>query len=394
MIYPYQRPRYSPPETEPPPKRARTEGTDPPPEENIAGHSRDGEETGTSYPTDSVRKYSTLKPFLLNATFDFNPYTMAAYTNSTWKRLDSAWTNLKLCEKFLCKKFEWPLTEENVSDFCTWALEKKNLTPPTVKAYLSSLGTILKLDGKSDANCHTFKISSILRGAENISNKNEGSKRLAMTLSNLKLLGHEIAKSNDWSNFSKQVIWTACCISFFGSLRMGEILCLNETKFDSTSSFLWGDLSIREDSWTIHIKKPKSRSCQGEFVDIFKFPGNNCCPVGALKTLKTMAKSTQKHLPVFMFENGKLLTKNNFNTTIRGLLKNRLGEKAELFSGHSFRAGIPSAIAKSKNVNSETMAKSWGRWHSDSYQRYMRLKIDQRKVMFNKICDILNYCEI
>jgi hypothetical protein len=394
VIYPYQRPRYIQTTAEPPPKRARTEVPDPPPDENVAGSNSAEEESGTCIPIDSVRKYSTTKSYLLNTTFDFNSYTMAAYTNSTWKRLDSAWTSLKHCEKFLCKKFEWPLSEENITHYCNWALEKKNLSPKTVKAYLSCLATISKLDGKSDASCKTFKVNSILRGAENLANESPVSKRLAMTLPSLKLLGHEIAKSNNWANFSKQVIWTACCVSFFGSLRMGEILCLNEHKFDSTSTLLWGDLSIREDSWTLHIKKPKSRSCQGEFVDIFKFPGNNCCPVKALKVLKSMSKSTKKHMPVFMFENGKLLTKNIFNETIRGLLKNTLGQKAELFSGHSFRAGIPSAIAKSKNVNSETMAKSWGRWHSDSYQRYMRLKLDQRKILFNKICDVLNCCEI
>ena len=47
--------------------------------------------------------------------------------------------------------------------------------------------------------------------------------RLVMTLDTLKILGHEIAKTN-WDTMNKQVVWAASCLAFFGSCRIGEIL--------------------------------------------------------------------------------------------------------------------------------------------------------------------------
>ncbi len=44
-----------------------------------------------------------------------------------------------------------------------------------------------------------------------------------MALSLLKILGHSIAKSN-WTNFSKNVQWSASCMSFFGSFRLVKLL--------------------------------------------------------------------------------------------------------------------------------------------------------------------------
>ena len=48
-----------------------------------------------------------------------------------------------------------------------------------------------------------------------------------MTLELLKILGHEIAKT-DWPENSKQVLWCACTTAFFGSFRLGEILPKSE----------------------------------------------------------------------------------------------------------------------------------------------------------------------
>jgi len=44
-----------------------------------------------------------------------------------------------------------------------------------------------------------------------------------MTLALLKLIGHQIAKS-DWSDDSKLTVWGACTTAFFGAFRIGEIL--------------------------------------------------------------------------------------------------------------------------------------------------------------------------
>ena len=93
--------------------------------------------------------------------------------------------------------------------------------------------------------------------------------------------------------------------------------------------------------------------------------------------------------PVFSFDSGKLLTPLNFNNTIRSLLRPHLGNIAEEYSSHSFRAAIPSALAKLPNLASEDEIKCWGRWESDAFKRYTRLRLDQRLAIHKKVTTAL-----
>jgi hypothetical protein len=103
----------------------------------------------------------------------------------------------------------------------------------------------------------------------------------------LKLLGNKIAVA-DWSTDSKRIFWTASCLAFFGSFRLGEILSPNDSIF-SRETLTWDDIQIFEDHAIINIRFPKSlRSKRGDFVDIFPFP--DCCPLSALKGLRESKK--------------------------------------------------------------------------------------------------------
>ena len=106
-----------------------------------------------------------------------------------------------------------------------------------------------------------------------------------MTIELLRILGHEIALA-DWSSDSKRVFWSACCTLFFGSFLIGEILSSSEKSFDPSSCLLCGDVKFRQNSILIHVKMPKVKSKEGDYVDLFEFEEKNCCPVGALWGLK------------------------------------------------------------------------------------------------------------
>ena len=106
-----------------------------------------------------------------------------------------------------------------------------------------------------------------------------------MTIQLLRILGHEIALA-DWSSDSKRVFWSACCTLFFGSFLIGEILSSSEKSFDPSSCLLCGDVKFRQNSILIHVKMPKVKSKEGDYMDLFKFEEKNCCPVRALRGLK------------------------------------------------------------------------------------------------------------
>ncbi len=52
---------------------------------------------------------------------------------------------------------------------------------------------------------------------------------------------------------------------------------------------------------------------------------------------------------------------------------------------HSFRAGIPSCLSMFPELASCDDIKGWGRWQSDCYEKYTRLKLPQRQKIFGKI---------
>jgi hypothetical protein len=227
----------------------------------------------------------------------------------------------------------------------------------------------------------------MLRGAKNVSLYTElsNSSRFAMSFPLLKIIGHEIAKSN-WDLDRKNVFWAACCTAFFGSFRLGEILPKSEGTEPETLT--WNRVHFTaKNSAVINIRFPKViRNSTGDFMDIFEIKNSSFCPFSALKNLaKSNQQNVLRNLPVFQFKNGKNLTVNIFTRTMISLLEKHVGKQAKNFSGHSFRAGIPSALANTPNLASDSDIMVWGRWSSDSYKSYTRLKHNARLAIFKKI---------
>ena len=108
-------------------------------------------------------------------------------------------------------------------------------------------------------------------------------------------------------------------------------LCISDSNFDPLSCLLWKDVKFKKDSIIIHVKIPKSRNPEGDFIDLFRFDENSCCPVRALIGLKNhSALSSFPDKPVFSFDSGKLRTPSKFNNLIRSLLGPHLGNIADL----------------------------------------------------------------
>jgi hypothetical protein len=170
---------------------------------------------------------------------------------------------------------------------------------------------------------------------------------------------------------------------------MGEILCSSRKNVNSFEDFTWDDVIFRDDeSVLVRIKISKTKNVKGDYIDLFENELADPCPVKALKKLfhlKSSLKIIGKHTPVFQFENGLNLTTTIFNKTLQSLLHTHLGTAAKEYSGHSLRAGIPSILAEDSSISVHTELKAWGRWNSAAYQKYTRLKIQQKRSLYGKI---------
>jgi len=291
---------------------------------------------------------------------------------------------------------KFPLSKDILRAFVTYCLTIRKLQPSSARAYLSAISALHRIKGFGNLEIKDDLISAALKGAGNIiaSSPNPPTNtRRAMTLQLLKHLGHKLSISG-WSRCTTQTVWTACTVAFFTSARMGELLPEEEHNFDPSSTLTWDCVKYREDkSFLLHLRQPKSCNKEGDFLDLFQFKGHNCCPVKALCKLMQIQKETglwNPGAPVFTFQNGSFLTLKKLNKILREAFADICQYPKNSIACHSFRAGIPSILNKFPELASSDDIKGWGRWNSDCFQTYTRLRIDQKKKIFSKIEWALN----
>jgi hypothetical protein len=321
----------------------------------------------------------------------FSELINKAVAKSTWAKYSSGFNAFRDFELHTHTRYSWPLSREVWRSFIVWCHYTRKLSHNSIHTYLSSLKFVHTLRGFSSDHLSEDKLSKLLlKGAEHSSDSfiHHPNTRRAMTLPLLITLGRRIAATS-WPALDKQVIWAAATTGFFGTVRMGEILASTERSFSSASDLLWRDVRCSsENSLLIHLKNPKSGMPGGEKVDLFEFPGYDCCPVQALKNLRAkqiQAGNTDESLPVFRFLSGKNLTCALMNKTLADLLPDFCVPGQDSISCHSFMAGIPSVLAMFPELLSRDEIKGWGRWQSDCYLLYTRLTLLEKEQIFEKI---------
>jgi hypothetical protein len=230
----------------------------------------------------------------------------------------------------------------------------------------------------------------MMKGAKNLDLYSSISKdcKKVMTLPLLKILSHRIALES-WSELDKQCFWTAFAVAFYGSFRFGELVSQNGRIENKKETLLWSDIVFGKDFVVLHVKVTKTKVKNGEYVDLFLQEENAYCPMKALARLKRLNLHCNPDTPVFKLQDGSLLTTGRVNSTLQLLLEPVLGEQAKLVTGHSFRAALPSALAAQPEVASSEDIRIWGRWNSNCYALYTRLKLSQKRAIFNKILAVL-----
>jgi len=279
-----------------------------------------------SVPDMRLAKYSTQDRFSLQSCIDpesalglkacdQNYNTICAFSNllrasvakSTWQKYESAWRAFLKFSAETGATTSWPLPLSTIRAFATWCLSSKNLQPSTTGNYISALKFMHKLKGCQAADTEKDPVLTlILAGAKNLSASHEAVKlpRRVVTFPLLLTIGHRLANLA-WDKLSTQVLWSVATLAFFTSARLGELLACRESSHDPTSDLTWDDVHFRDDSSVlIRLKAPKSGDPAGEFLDVFRFPGYNCCPVTCLSALyhkQQAAGLPMGATPVFRF---------------------------------------------------------------------------------------------
>jgi hypothetical protein len=231
----------------------------------------------------------------------------------------------------------------------------------------------------------------MMKGAKNMELYTDITKqtRKVMTYPLLKILSHQLFVS-DLSALDKQVYWTLFSTAFFGSFRFGELVYGSVNEFNPKEDLMWSDVKLDAESVTYKLKVTKNKTPLGEYVDLFTQSENKYCPVKAIRKLREIVNPVTLEKPVFALSNDTLLTNKIVNEMLYKLLVPMIGESAALITGHSFRAALPSVMASCPDIATQDDIQKWGRWSSNSYLLYTRLKMRQKRLIFAKIVDALN----
>ena len=316
--------------------------------------------------------------------------------SATWKKHKSVWSifnQFALAEKV---EIVLPLSDQVILNFCSWCDAKRSLSASTIKSYIHSLSKIQQLQGFDAIPIGKVKLlSQFLLGVEHMPHKKSPrKKRQTISFPLLKILGHYLGES-EFSGYVKQMVWTVFLTAFFGSLRMGEILAASVSYFDPNHSFLWKNVDFNADG-TIRLKITSAKIIhkEADLVVLFPFKDPSLCPVHAFNTYRRLAIEKgvfDLNLPVFRKSNGENWTKIELNTLLPILMaKTGLLKEGELFSGHSFRSGIPSLLGALPDSAAVSALKEWGRWRSDAYRCYTKYHVSHKRIIFNQICDLLH----
>ncbi len=245
----------------------------------------------------------------------------------------------------------------------------ERLSAGTVKSYLAAVRFTQISLGLGDPHMSEMtQLEYAVRGYKRLATA-PGRQRLPITpgiLKQLKAVWQSHANLRDAS-----MLWAAATMCFFGFLRAGEVVIPSDNGFDSTRHLAYGD--VRTDSQShprlleVRIKASKTDPFRrGVSIYIGRTDGP-LCPVAAI--LSYLIRRGSMEGPLFLFEDGKYLTRDHFVAAVKDALQ-QAGLDSSLYAGHSFRIGAATTAAR-RGVP-ESLIKTLGRWESAAYMLYIR----------------------
>ena len=177
---------------------------------------------------------------------------------------------------------------------------------------------------------------------------------------------------NQPHSYTNILIWAACCLAFFGFLRVSEFTIPSDNSYDDECHLSPADVSVDDHNnpqlLRVTIKQSKTDPFR-RGVDIYLgATGTTLCPIKAMLPYLALRP---KHFngPLFILENGHGLTRQHFSSILDTLLS-QLGFDSTQYNTHSFRIGAATTAAQANIPHASIQM--LGRWKSNAYQLYVK----------------------
>ncbi|XP_061183870.1 uncharacterized protein LOC133192043 [Saccostrea echinata] len=216
------------------------------------------------------------------------------------------------------------VSESTLMEFVTYCYDSMNLSYQTIKLYLCGIRHHLTLLGIpnpfTDLAGNLPRLHMLLSGIKRQSQSYHPS-RQPITYNVLQDMCSVLQKGVN-SKYTDTLMTTVCVVAFFGFLRCAEFTC--KAAFNPHVNLCVSDVQFYNDHVVLFLKQSKTYPFRkGLGIKLFK---NNSvlCPFEQLKNYLSTRNALfdpKMHLPLFIMENGSALSRCNFLTMLRDLLK-------------------------------------------------------------------------
>ena len=269
-----------------------------------------------------------------------------------------------------------PASEDILCKFVSW-VSQEGLKHRTIKTYLSAIRYLHIRSGLPDPFASRMpRLGYTLKGVKRVeAEKGVGQRsRLPITPPLLRKLKGVWERSAE--HCDTKMIWAACCMAFFGFLRVGEMTVPGEGAYDASVHLSFDDVAIDDTSSPSYVRVHIKRSKTDPFrlgVDLFLGrTRTDLCPVAAI--LSYLVARGAGPGPFFRFTDGRPLTRSRFVVWVREALADA-GVDAGRYCSHSFRIGAATTAA-ARGIE-DSIIKTLGRWESVAYLQYVRIPRQQ-----------------
>ena len=223
-------------------------------------------------------------------------------------------------------------------------------------------------------------VSSLLRGRANRDACLERRKveRLPVTVEILEMLRLILDLDRKLGEPYKSLVWAVSLLAYWGSFRVGELLSKTARTIDPECDLLRRDVvlsskkvggKVRE-FLQVSLKSPKEARGNPVPIVVEVFQTKDVlCPVKAYRSYEDLVGVMRLNSAAFRIPGcGEAYRHGRFNLDLKRLLSPYIHYGK--ITGHSFRAGLASLMAKKGFPEAEI--KAVGRWNSEAFIKYIK----------------------
>lgn len=267
--------------------------------------------------------------------------------------------------KKVSDSFPLPADEHTLMRFCTLLADSVNY--PSIKIYLSAVRSLHTDNGLPDPLNNCLQLQNLLKGVKKV----KGVSTPARLLITVELM-RAIHQSLDLSDQDHVMIWAACCLGYFGFLRICEFTVNSE--FDPEIHMAISDVDIdskvNRDFFKVHVKCSETEPFRKECHIYVGRTDNLICPFVAISNYLELRGPASG--PLFLHRDNSPLSRETLSSALRPILQSA-GFWPDKYSGYSFRNGAAKTAA-SRGV-SEDLIKTLCRTCVDAYEAYSRMSV-------------------